>query len=87
MLGSGAVAVGVLALVVWAPERPPTEREVAAQLRGVMSRRGYQLHEARCFRDEVLERTFDCIVEGADDLHLAVRVRALEDGRLRVRGP
>jgi hypothetical protein len=87
VLGGSALAVGVLALTVWAPERPPTEREVASQLRQVMARRGFRLHEVRCFRDEVLQRRFDCLVEGADDLHLAVTVRALEGGRLAVRGP
>jgi hypothetical protein len=77
----------VLALTVGGPERPPPEREVERRLRPVSARGGFPLHEARCIRDGVLPRTFVCLVEGPNDMHLAWEVRWLPDGQLVIRRP
>jgi hypothetical protein len=86
LAGSGLVTAA-LALTVGAPDPPPPEQEVERRVLALSARSGFPLHEARCLRDDVLPRTFVCLVEGPDDMHLAWRVRWLADGRLDVRRP
>ena len=81
------LAIAALALTVGAPDPPPTERQVERRLLAVSARRGFRLHEARCVRDRVLPRTFVCLVEGPNDMHLAWEVRWLDGGRLAIRRP
>jgi hypothetical protein len=87
LLAACALAIAVLALTVGAPEPPPPEREVERRLRSVSARGGFPLHDARCIRDGVLPRTFVCLVEGPNDMHLAWEVRWLPSGELVVRRP
>lgn len=87
LLAACAVVIAALALTVGAPDPPPPESEVERRLRSVSARAGFPLHEARCLRDEELPRTFVCLVEGADDMHLAWQVRWHPDGRLAIRRP
>jgi hypothetical protein len=87
LLAACALLIGVLALTVGAPDPPPPEREVERRLRVVSARGGFPLHEARCVRDSVLPRTFVCLVQGPNDMHLAWEVRWLPDGGLIVRRP
>ena len=87
LLGTGAIAASVLLLTVVDAESPPSERAVERQLRALAARADFRLHEARCIRDDAMERRFVCLVAGPDDLHLALNVRWLPDGRLDVRRP
>jgi hypothetical protein len=87
LLAACALVIGVLALTVGPPDPPPSEREVERRLRAASARGGFPLHEARCVRDGVLPRTFVCLVEGPNDMHLAWEVRWLPDGGLVVRRP
>lgn len=87
LLGFSALVTTGVALTIDAPDSPPSETQVQRALRSLSARRGLQLHSARCVRDEVLQRTFVCLVQGRDDLHLAWRVRWLPGGRLDVRRP
>jgi hypothetical protein len=87
LLAGSALATAVFALVLDAPDKPPSERQVERRLRTISARGGFPLHEARCLRDRVLRRTFVCVVEGPDDAHFAWEVRWLPDGRLAVHRP
>jgi len=87
LLGTGAVASAVLLLTVVGSERPPSERAVEQRLRALAASADFRLHDARCIRDEVLDRRFVCLIGGPDDLHLALDVRWLPDGHLDVRRP
>jgi hypothetical protein len=87
LLAVCGVAVAVVALTAGGPEPPPHERTVERRLRALAAARRIPLHAVHCERDSVLPRTFACLVEGPDDLHLAWEVRWLEDGGLAVRRP
>jgi hypothetical protein len=87
LLAGCALVIATLALTVGAPDPPPPESRVERRLRAVSARAGLPLHEARCLRDGVLPRTFVCLVEAPDDMHLAWEVRWLQGGRLVVRRP
>jgi hypothetical protein len=87
LLAASGLVTAALALIVGAPDPPPSERKVERRVRALSARGGFPLHEVRCIRDDVLPRTFVCLVEGPDDTHLAWRVRWLSDGRLDVRRP
>jgi hypothetical protein len=87
LLATCALAIAVLALTIGPPQPPPSERQVERRLRAVSAQGGFPLHEARCLRDGVLPRTFVCLVEGPDDMHLAWEVRWLAEGRLMIRRP
>jgi hypothetical protein len=87
LLAACVTVIVVLELTVGAPDPPPTESKVERRVRAVAARGGFPLHEARCIRDSVLPRTFTCLVDGPDDLHLAWEVRWLPDGRLVIRRP
>ena len=87
LIGTSAVILAVLALTLGASDPPPSERDVERGVRALASRGGFPLHEVRCIRDEVLRRTFVCLVEGPDDTHLAWRVRWVSPERLDVRRP
>jgi hypothetical protein len=87
LLAASALAIAVLALTVGAPDPPPPEREIERRLRAMSARGDFPLHEARCLRDRVLPRTFVCLVEGPNDMHLAWEVRSLPGGGLVVRRP
>jgi hypothetical protein len=87
LLAACVLAIPVLALTVGPPDPPPSEREVERRLRAVAARGGFPLHGARCIRDRVLPRTFVCLVEGPNDMHLAWEVRWLPDGGLVLRRP
>jgi hypothetical protein len=87
LLGIGAVGSSALLLTTVGSEQPPSERAVEHRLRALAASAEFRLHEARCIRDEALERRFVCLVGGPDDLHLALDVRWLPDGRLDVRRP
>jgi len=62
-------------------------RSVERRLEREARRQGLQPHAVQCVRAEDLPRSFDCFVEGADDLHLAYRVTVARDGALVVRAP
>lgn len=87
LLATGAVVISVLLLTVAGSEPPPAERAVEQRLRALAASADFPVHEARCIRDRVLERSFVCLIEGPDDLHLALEVRWLPDGNLDVRRP
>jgi hypothetical protein len=87
LLAACALTIAALALAAGAPEPPPAERTVERRLRSVSARGGFPLHEVQCVRDRLLPRTFVCLVEGPDDMHLAWEVRWLPDGGLAVRRP
>jgi hypothetical protein len=87
LLAACALAIAVLVLTVRAPAPPPNEREVERRLRAVSAQGGFPLHGARCLRDGVLPRTFVCVVEGPNDMHLAWEVRWLAESGLVIRRP
>jgi hypothetical protein len=87
LLTACALAIAALGLTLGAGDPPPSEGEVERRLRALSARGGFPLHKARCLRDAVLPRTFVCLVEGPDDMHLAWEVRWLPDERLAVRRP
>ena len=87
MLALSIVIAAGIALTAGGTDPPPSERSIAHELKLLSTRRGLALHKVTCLRDEVLERTFVCLVEGPDDLHLAWHVRSLPDGHLDVRRP
>ena len=87
LLAACAVAITLLASTAGRPDPPPSERKVERRLRAVSAREGFELHAARCLRDKLLPRTFVCLAEGPDDLHLAWEVRWLPGGDLDVRRP
>lgn len=87
LVGGSAIATAVLALMLGQSDTPPSERNVERRVRTVADRADFPLHEVRCIRDEVLQRTFVCLVEGPDDTHLAWRVRWVSDDRLDIRRP
>ena len=87
LLGLGAVASAVVLLTLVDSERAPSERDVELRLRALAASAEFPLHDARCIRDRVLRRRFVCLVDGPDDLHLALDVRWLPDGPLDVRRP
>jgi hypothetical protein len=62
-------------------------RDVERRLAREARRQGMNVHAVQCVRAQGLPRSFDCFVEGADDLHLAYRVTVARDGDLDVRAP
>ena len=87
LLGASAVITVVLALTSGASDPPPAERDVERRVRAIAAQGEFPLHGVHCIRDEVLRRTFVCLVEGPDDTHLAWRVRWVSEERLDVRRP
>ena len=87
LIGAGAVALLVFLLVGVDSDPSPGEGDVERRLRAIASSSDFRVHEVRCFRDDVLERSFVCLVGGPDDLHLALDVRWLANGGLALRRP
>jgi len=93
LVGAGllAAAAATLAIVLTASDRDGGDvvsvRYVERRLVQEARRERTPLHSARCVRAQRLPRSFDCFAEGADDLHLAYRVRVARDGELVIRAP
>jgi hypothetical protein len=79
--------VVLTALEVSVPPDVVSERAAERRLAHEVRRAGTPLHEVRCVRKDELPRSFTCLAETSNDLHLALDVRIRADGKLVLRRP
>jgi hypothetical protein len=68
-------------------EQVVSTTEAEQKLRAQARRDQMPVSHVRCVRAKHLPDSFDCFVEGQDDLHLAYRVTVQPNGKLIVRPP
>jgi hypothetical protein len=89
-LATAILAVSLVVLLAVEASGPPdvvSERAAERRLALEVRRAGTPLHEVRCVRKGELPRSFTCLAETSNDLHLALDVRIRADGKLLLRRP
>lgn len=82
------VVAGALVLVsCGSGEQVISTNEAEHKLRAEARRERQTVTHVQCVRATHLPRSFDCFVEGPDDMHLAYRVTVQRSGELVIRPP